>query len=104
MKSVKKISNLGAVFNLRRTVMSSKIPKVVPEPIEALRVQIEKWRRNKGKKHRMPRKLWEAAALLANQYGVSLVAESLALGYASLKQKAHGDWGDKKEDRKRWLC
>ncbi len=77
--------------------MSSKIQKAAPEPVAALGARIEEWRRNKGKQHRMPKKLWEAAARLAKQYGVSLVAESLSLGYTSLKRKAHGNWGPTKK-------
>jgi len=78
--------------------MASKKQKAIPESVAALRVQIDEWRGSKGPKHRMPRKLWEAAARLAKRYGVSLVAESLALGYTSLKQKAHGNWGPVKKE------
>ncbi len=78
--------------------MSSRIQKVVPKPVAALGVRIEEWRRNKGNQHRMPRELWKAAAQLAKRYGVGLVAESLSLGYTSLKRKAHGDWGSAKKE------
>jgi len=72
--------------------MASKRKKVIPQPVSELRVQIDEWRGSKDKKHRMPKKLWEESARLAKRYGVSLVAEGLALGYTSLKQKAHGNW------------
>ena len=77
--------------------MTTKIQKAIPEPVAALGVRIEEWRRDKGKGHKMPMKLWEGAVRLAKRHGVSLVASSLALSYTSLKQKAHGNWGPVKK-------
>ena len=77
--------------------MASKKQKLIPKPVSALRVKIEEWRGGKGQKRRMPKELWESAARLAQRYGVSLVAENLCLGYSSLKQKAHGNWGPVKK-------
>ncbi len=73
--------------------MTVKRERIVPEPILALQVRVEQWRKNRSKQHRMPPNLWEAAATLAKQYGVHLVSSYLSLGYASLKKKAAGDWG-----------
>lgn len=73
--------------------MIAKSRRVVPESVKALQVRVEQWRGSKGPKHRMPKVLWEEAAKLAGQYGVNLVSKYLALGYMSLKQKTHGNWG-----------
>ena len=73
--------------------MTTKIKRVVPQAVQELRVRIDQWRSSKGKRHKMPKVLWEEAAKVAKKYGVHFVAASLALGYMSLKQKVHGDWG-----------
>ena len=73
--------------------MTSKQKRVVPEPVQALGVRINDWRRNRNGQRQMPRELWEAAVKLAKHYGVSFVSGNLSLGYLGLKQKVHGNWG-----------
>lgn len=73
--------------------MSTEIQKNFPAPVVELRTRLDEWRRNRDGQRHMPRELWEAAVKLAKRYGISPVSAGLSLGYMSLKQKVHGNWG-----------
>ena len=77
--------------------MSTEIRKSLPVPVLELRARVDDWRSNRNGQRHMPRELWEAAVKLAKRYGISPVSAGLALGYMSLKQKVHGNWGPVKK-------
>lgn len=77
--------------------MKSKKNRDVPEPIRALRLRLETWRRNRNGQRRIPEEFWTAAVELARQHGVSFVSGNLALDYIRLKQKVNGNWGPVKK-------
>jgi hypothetical protein len=55
--------------------------------LQALARQIARWRRTRARRTRMPELLWQEAAALAEQLGLSKVASTLGLGYYSLQQR-----------------
>jgi hypothetical protein len=57
------------------------------ERLQQLHQRIEQWRLTRRQLGPMPDELWEAAASLAQDLGVSQVARALGLGYASLQQR-----------------
>jgi hypothetical protein len=60
------------------------------EKIEPLRQQVEVWRQSRTPGERMPESLWEAAAQLAKEFGVSPVQGILRIDYRGLEYRATG--------------
>jgi hypothetical protein len=58
--------------------------------IEPLRQQVESWRHTRPPGQRMPESLWEAAAELAKEFGVSPVQGVLRVDYRGLEYRATG--------------
>lgn len=58
--------------------------------IEPLREQVEKWRQSRGRNEHMPEPLWEAARVLAKEYGVSPVQGMLRIDYRGLQRRVFG--------------
>lgn len=56
------------------------------ERLDALRVRVADWRRTRSKPGPMPGVLWEEAAGLARELGISAVSRAAGLGYESLRQ------------------
>ena len=63
---------------------------------------IEAWRRRRSSRA-MPEELWQAAAALAREHGVSAVATALRLGYGPLKRRARGPNGSRPEPPVRFV-
>ena len=61
---------------------------VVPIKLEQARVRLERWRRTRPHRARIPGPLWAAAAELAREYGVFPTAKALRLEYGKLKRQA----------------
>jgi hypothetical protein len=55
--------------------------------VGTLRRKIERWRRTRKKRTRMPEELWSAAVKLAQVHGVWRIAKELSVRYESLKQR-----------------
>lgn len=62
----------------------------LPVEVEELRQRLNAWRQQTDREKRLPESLWEEAAVLARNHGVSLVAVALSLSYTALKQRAAG--------------
>lgn len=68
--------------------MSRRTSSAVPAAVRRVAARLEMQRRTRGKGQRIPEELWQSAALLAQEHGVSLVARSLSLDYYTLKERA----------------
>ncbi|MEE9161491.1 MAG: hypothetical protein V3U35_00840 [Candidatus Neomarinimicrobiota bacterium] len=55
--------------------------------IDRVRQRLERWRRTRKKRSRIPEGLWNAAVQLAGRYGVNKTAQSLRLNYYELKKR-----------------
>jgi hypothetical protein len=55
--------------------------------LEAVRQQIEHWRRTRAKLSPMPEPLWEAAVTLVRAHGVRATAVGLSICYKSLRKR-----------------
>jgi len=55
--------------------------------VVALRRRIERWRRTRAKRTRMPEQLWTAAADLAREHGVHRIARAVGVGYEGLRDR-----------------
>jgi hypothetical protein len=64
--------------------------KELVEKIEALRQQVEDWRRTRDGNEHLPEPLWAAATELAKVYGVSPVQRILRIDYRGLERRALG--------------
>ena len=62
----------------------------LPSAVKKLARQLQSHRRMRGKGQRIPEEIWQSAALLAQEHGVSMVVRSLGLDYYSLKERALG--------------
>jgi hypothetical protein len=60
----------------------------LPVEVEELRQRLNTWREQTDREKRLPESLWEEAAVLARNHGVSLVAVALSLSYTALKLRA----------------
>jgi hypothetical protein len=58
--------------------------------LEALRREIEIWRKTRAKVGPMAEGLWSAATKLGNELGIGKVADVLGLGYYALRKRATG--------------
>ena len=56
--------------------------------IEELRAGIQRWRKTREKRTRMPADLWEDAVSLAREHGVYRISSTLGLNYENLKRRA----------------
>jgi hypothetical protein len=64
--------------------------------IERVRQRIERWRKTRAKKGRMPEKLWAAAVALAREHGLYAASHGLRVNYDSLKTRLHGRRSEKR--------
>lgn len=63
--------------------------------LERVRRQLERWRRTRKPKERIPQALWNARAQLARRHGISRVARALRLQYDALRDRAEAAPGPK---------
>lgn len=69
--------------------MNSKSEGLVSK-IEAVRSELEAWRRTRKKGERIPEHFWQAMGELARGFGVGRVARVLGVGYHALKERTRG--------------
>ena len=55
--------------------------------VERVRQRLERWRRTRKKRSRIPEQLWQESAEVARSYGVNQTARALGLDYYGLKQR-----------------
>ena len=67
--------------------MAKRKPRTQSAKFAKVQERIEKWRKTRKKRGRMPEPLWKAAAVLAQKHGVNPVASALGLDYYSLKKR-----------------
>jgi len=60
---------------------------VLPVKMEQARQQLERWRRTRPHRSRIPEPLWAAAVELARQHGLYPTARTLRLDYTRLKAR-----------------
>lgn len=68
--------------------------------LEAVRDQIEHWRRTRTKRSAMPEPLWQAAVMLARKHGLYATVVGLRVSYDSLKARLNAK-GPQARDAKR---
>lgn len=59
--------------------------------LEEVQRQFEEWRRNRGRREKIPPALWEAAASLSGQHSVYQISKRLHLHYRTLKNRVGSD-------------
>ena len=59
----------------------------LPARLEGIRRRFERWRRTRKGHARIPDSLWDAAALMADRYGISRTANALGVNYQALKKR-----------------
>jgi hypothetical protein len=67
-----------------------------PADLKRLRRRLARHRNTKGKGRRLPDGIWQSAAKLALEHGVSLVARVLNLDYYTLKERVGAAGGNRK--------
>ncbi len=67
--------------------MGRRKKPALPARARVVQQRIEKWRRTREKRTRMPKELWSAAVELACAHGVWRIAHELGVRYESLKQR-----------------
>jgi hypothetical protein len=68
--------------------MPSVNTPAIPIKLEQARVRLERWRRTRRHRARIPEPLWSAAGELAREHGVFPTAKALRLQYGKLKRLA----------------
>ena len=58
-----------------------------PDRLSAVRRQFERWRKSRRRGTRIPEDLWQAAADVGRQVGVSKTAQVLGLDYYALRRR-----------------
>lgn len=67
--------------------MKSVNTPVLPLKMEQARQQLERWRRTRPHRSRIPEPLWAVAVELARQHGIYATARTLRLDYTRLKAR-----------------
>lgn len=67
--------------------MATRKAREIPTPLEKTRQRFERWRQTSPAKSRIPETLWNAAAKMAERYGVARTASVLRLDYYRLKKR-----------------
>ena len=67
--------------------MGRRRRKALPARVDGVRARIERWRRAREGRARMPEDLWDAVVALAQAHGVYATARDLKLGYQTLKKR-----------------
>lgn len=64
-----------------------KKKSAVPPDVVKVRQRIERWRKTRAKRTRMPEELWSAAVALARVHGIYAISQALRVSYATLKKR-----------------
>ena len=67
--------------------MTTKRTRDLPARLEGLRRRLERWRRTRKVRSRIPEPLWASAVKLAGKYGIHRTAKALRLDYYALKKR-----------------
>lgn len=67
--------------------MSTRRRRNVPARLEGLSRRLDRWRRARKGRSRIPETLWASAVRAAGQYGIHPTARALRLDYCSLKKR-----------------
>lgn len=67
--------------------MARKQRSALPARVKAVRTRIERWRRTRKKRSRMPDDLWKAAVALARVHGVHPIAQALTVNFETLRRR-----------------
>ena len=70
--------------------MRRKKNGLLPAGLEQVRGQFERWRETRGRRGRIPERLWQAAVRVAKEHGTDRTARALRLNSASLKRRLNG--------------
>ncbi len=63
-------------------------PRIRRRTLPAVRRDFERWRTSRSRSRHIPDRLWDAAAVLAREHGVSKTSSTLGLDYYALKKRA----------------
>ena len=69
------------------------------QTLESAQKRFQQWRENRGKKHRIPRELWETACQLFPRYTINQIARGLKLDYVGLRNRIKPEAKKEKEPR-----
>src|SRR4030042_3233929 len=67
--------------------MRTEVARDVPVALERIRGRLERWRRTRRGRARIPEELWGRAVQAVGTYGLNKTARALGLDYYSLKQR-----------------
>ena len=67
--------------------MNRKGTRSIAEPIVELQRELEEYRRMRPRRAKLPESIWAAAAELAREHGVYVVAQALRMDYMGLKKR-----------------
>jgi hypothetical protein len=65
----------------------------VSNQLKSVRQRLERWRRTKTHRSRIPEELWASASELAGEYGLAKTAKALRLDYYTLKERLQASGG-----------
>jgi len=74
--------------------MRAEAARDVPVALERIRGRLERWRRTRRGRARVPEELWGLAVQAVGTYGLNKTARALGLDYYSLKQRVASAAGD----------
>ncbi len=63
-------------------------PRIRRRTLPSVRRDFERWRSSRSRSRHIPDRLWDAAAVLAREHGVSKTSSTLGLDYYALKKRA----------------
>jgi hypothetical protein len=66
----------------------------IPAPLKKTRRRFERWRQTGPGKSRIPERLWDAAVMMAQKYGLARTASVLRLDYNRLKKRLGQNAGE----------
>lgn len=67
--------------------MGTRTTRELPARLAGVRRRIERWRRTRRTRSRMPEPLWASAVEVARTHGIHLAAKALRLSYYALKKR-----------------
>lgn len=79
--------------------MRSRTAGTLPAPLEATRRRLDRWRRTRTARSRIPDALWTSAVQAAGRYGLHRTAQALRLDYYALKKRVAEAAADREPDR-----
>jgi hypothetical protein len=61
--------------------------RAIPDELRELSQRLEQWRKEQSPRARLPESIWDAAAGMAQRYGLHQTAKQLRLDYTRLKKR-----------------